>query len=227
MTFSKFKPPTTCIACISIISAFVLSSCTTVNPYTGQTQVSKTAAGAGIGVLGGAALGALIGDNSESALKGALVGGAVGGGIGLYMDTQEAEVRRQLQGSGVSVKRVGNDLVLIMPSDITFSSGSSSLKSQFGSTLNSVALVIKKYKKTSISITGHTDSDGSDSSNQSLSVSRAQSVAADLNSRGVASNRLLTNGAGEKYPVASNSSASGKAANRRVELRIVPQNSQF
>ena len=213
-------------------ATLALTSCATTNPYTGERQVSKAAAGTAIGALGGAALGALAGKSNASssrdgAIIGALSGAAIGGGVGYYMDTQEAEVRRQLQGSGVSVKRVGNDLVLNMPSDITFNSGSSNLKSEFSSTLNSVALVLKKYTKTSISITGHTDSDGSDSYNQQLSVSRASSVAYDLNGRGVSGNRLLTQGAGESQPIADNGTSAGKAANRRVELRIVPQNSQF
>ncbi|MGJ8677363.1 MAG: OmpA family protein [Akkermansiaceae bacterium] len=227
MTISKLH-----IALVTI-AATVLSSCTTVNPYTNETQVSKTATGATIGALGGAALGALIGNNRsggssrEGAITGALIGAGAGAGIGLYMDTQEADVRRQLQGSGVSVTRSGNELILNMPSDITFNSGSSALKSQFGSTLNSVALVLKKYKKTSISIIGHTDSDGAASYNQNLSVARAQAVASDLNSRGVIAARLLPQGVGEKYPVANNGTSAGKAQNRRVELRIVPVNSQF
>ncbi len=213
------------IACASM-AALTFSSCTTVNPYTGQQQASKTVKGGAIGALGGAVIGAMAGDRKD-ALKGAVVGGLLGGGIGAYMDTQEAEVRRQLQGTGVSVSRNGNDLVLNMPSDITFSSGSASIKPQFSQTLGSVGLVLKKYNRTQISIMGHTDSDGSTASNQNLSIARARSVAGVLNSRGVAGNRLLTNGAGESRPIASNATSSGKAKNRRVELRIVPQQGQF
>lgn len=213
------------IACATM-AALTLPSCTTVNPYTGDQQASKTVQGGVIGALGGAAIGAMRGDRKD-ALKGAMIGGLVGGGIGSYMDTQEAEVRRQLQGSGVSVSRNGNDLILNMPSDITFSPGSASIQPQFADTLGSVGLVLKKYNRTSISIVGHTDSDGSAASNQSLSIARARSVAGVLNSRGVAGNRILTNGEGESSPVASNASSSGKAQNRRVELRIVPQQNQF
>ncbi len=213
------------IACATMV-AMTLPSCTTVNPYTGDQQTSKTLQGGVIGALGGAAIGALTGDRKD-ALKGAAIGGLAGAGIGAYMDTQEAEVRRQLSGSGVGVTRSGDDLILNMPSDITFGSGSAQIQSQFNQTLGSVALVLKKYSKTSISISGHTDSDGSAGSNQSLSVSRAQSVASVLNSNGVAGNRILTNGYGESQPVASNATSAGKAQNRRVELRIVPQESQF
>lgn len=207
--------------------AVSLSSCATTNPYTGERQISKATTGTALGALGGAALGAIIADDTKGTVTGALAGAAVGGGIGYYMDTQEKEIRKQLEGTGVSVTRSGNDLILNMPSDITFNSGSSALKTQFSSTLQSVALVLKKYNKTSISIIGHTDSDGSTSSNQSLSVKRAQSVASDLNSRGLSGSRIITQGAGESRPVASNATSSGKAANRRVELRIVPQGSQF
>ena len=220
------KPSLLHITSIAVI-ATALPSCTTVNPFTGENQISKAARGASIGALGGALAGVLIGDDTKATLTGAVAGAAVGGGIGYYMDTQEAEVRRQLQGTGVSVTRAGDELILNMPSDITFNSGSSALKAEFSSTLQSVSLVLNKYTKTNISITGHTDSDGSTSSNQTLSVSRAQAVAQDLNSRRVSGERLLTQGAGESSPIASNSTVAGKAANRRVELRIVPKGNQF
>ena len=208
------------------MAALTLPSCTTVNPYTGEEQASKTMKGGVMGALGGAAIGALTGD-SHDALKGAMIGGVIGGGIGAYMDTQEAEVRRQLHGTGVSVTRSGDDLILNMPSDITFSTGSANLQPKFSQTLGSVALVLKKYNRTSISIVGNTDSDGSAASNQSLSISRARSVAGVLNSRGVAGSRILIKGQGESRPVASNATSAGKAKNRRVELRIIPQQNQF
>ncbi|MFT6792768.1 MAG: outer membrane protein OmpA-like peptidoglycan-associated protein [Rubritalea sp.] len=211
------------IVCAAIVS---LPSCTSVNPYTGQQQNSKTMKGGLMGALGGAAIGALTGDRKD-ALKGAMIGGLLGGGIGSYMDTQEAEVRRQLDGTGVSVSRNGNELVLNMPSDITFRSGSADLQPEFSRTLGSVALVLSKYRLTSISIVGHTDSDGSATFNQNLSISRARSVAGVLNSRGVNAMRILTRGEGESRPVASNATSSGKSQNRRVELRIIPQKNGF
>ncbi len=209
------------IACAAM-AALSLTSCTTVNPYTGQQQASKTMQGGLMGALGGAAIGAITGDRKD-ALKGAMLGGLVGGGIGSYMDTQEAEVRRQLHGTGVSVTRSGNNLILNMPSDITFRTGSANLQPKFSRTLGSVALVLKKYRLTSISIVGHTDSDGSASYNRNLSISRARSVAGVLNSRGVNGMRILTKGEGESRPVASNNTSSGKAKNRRVVLSIIPQ----
>jgi len=143
------------------------------------------------------------------------------------MDQQEAKVRQQLAGSGVGVTRDGNNLILNMPSDITFNSGQSTILPQFASTLSSVASVINQYNKTTLSITGHTDSDGTNSYNQGLSIQRANSVASYLVNSGVAANRLVTAGKGESQPVASNNTAAGKAQNRRVELYIIPQNSQF
>jgi len=143
------------------------------------------------------------------------------------MDRQEAAIRQELQGSGISVTRDGNNLILNMPSDITFDVAQSAIKSQFSQTLSSVALVLKKYDKTSINVNGHTDSDGSNSYNQGLSQSRALSVADTLRAQGVEAGRIIPQGYGESQPIASNSSSAGKAQNRRVELRITPQQSQF
>ena len=223
----------TIIATLSA-SSILLSSCATqtINPYTGQQQNSKAVSGAAMGAVAGGLIGALSGKNRSGgrkrhALKGAVLGALAGGGIGAYMDNQEAQIRRQMEGTGVSVTRSGNDLILNMPSDITFNTGSARIRPRFTETLRSVALILKKYKKTSISITGHTDSVGSSSFNQGLSVSRANSVASTLHYQGVQRYRTLTNGRGENSPVASNATARGKAKNRRVELRIVPQQNQF
>ncbi|MDB9741430.1 OmpA family protein [Akkermansiaceae bacterium] len=216
----------------SLVAAFSISSCTT-NAYTGNQQLSKTAAGGLIGAAGGALVGvaAASGQSGDKvrkkALTGALIGGVTGGGLGLYMDNQEAQIRKQLQGTGVSVTRSGNDIILNMPSDITFPVNQSAILPKFQSTLTSVALVLSKYNKTSISITGHTDSDGSSEYNQTLSSKRAYSVAQFLNSKQVSASRIQTYGRGESAPVASNSTSVGKAKNRRVELKIVPQSSQF
>ena len=220
------------IASITIAS-LALSSCTTVNPNTGQKQPSKLVKGGVLGALGGAAIGALSGNNRtggksrDHAIKGAAIGALAGMGIGGYMDRQESKMRQGMNGSGVTVTRAGNDLILNMPSDITFGSGSSSIQPQFQDTLGSVAGVLSQYNKTQISITGHTDSDGSSSYNQGLSINRARSVANALNSQGVSSSRTQTYGEGEALPIASNNTSAGKAQNRRVVIRIIPQQSQF
>ena len=203
-----------------------LIGCTTTDPYTGEQKTSKTAKGAGIGALAGAVLGAATGDNAkdrrERALKGAAIGGVVGGGVGNYMDRQEAKLRQELQGTGVQVRREGNNLYLVMPGNITFATNSADIRSDFFDVLNSVAKVLAEFNQTSIRVTGHTDSTGSDSINQPLSQRRADSVAMYLRSQKVSSSRIQSYGYGSRYPVASNDTPIGREQNRRVELELVP-----
>jgi outer membrane protein OmpA-like peptidoglycan-associated protein len=207
-------------------SAFLLTACTT-NPYTGEQQVSKGLLGAGTGAALGGAAGALIGATTsvktrKAALIGAGIGALAGGGVGVYMDNQEAKLRQRLQNSGVSVTRVGDSIVLNMPSNITFDSDQSDVKGQFYDTLNSVALVLTEFDQTIIDVVGHTDSTGDDNYNYDLSRQRAASVARYLSSQRVASSRFSVDGRGEREPIASNASTSGKAQNRRVEITIQP-----
>lgn len=204
----------------------VLSACTT-NPYTGEQQASRTAIGAGLGAGLGALSGLLVAsatdaDARKAALIGAGIGGLTGGGIGVYMDQQEAELRQQLQGTGVSVTRSGDSLILNMPSNITFDVNQSNVKGEFFGVLDSVAIVLNKFNKSLIDVYGHTDSDGSDAANQTLSEQRALSVANYLNGKSVDGRRMRVQGFGESRPIASNATSSGKAQNRRVELQIVP-----
>lgn len=209
---------------VSVLAALVLSAgCTTVNPYTGEQQTSKAVKGAGIGAAAGAVVGLLTkGDKLDNALIGAGVGAMAGGGVGYYMDVQEKKLRDRLAGTGVSVTRNGDNITLNLPSNVTFASNSSDLNSQFFTTLDSVGTVLKEYNKTVVEVAGHTDSTGSDEYNKQLSMRRAQTVANYLTGRGVKQERLLTVGAGEAYPVASNDTEQGKQLNRRVELTIVP-----
>lgn len=207
-------------------SALLLTACTT-NPYTGEQQVSKGLLGAGTGAALGGAAGALIGATTKiktkkAVLIGAGVGALAGGGIGVYMDNQEAQLRQRLQNSGVSVTRVGDSIVLNMPSNITFASNQSSVKPEFYDTLNSVALVLQEYDQTQVSVVGHTDADGSDDFNYNLSRQRAASVARYLTSQQLVGERFSVDGRGEQEPVASNASFSGKQKNRRVEITIQP-----
>ncbi len=199
------------------------AACTTVNPYTRETQTSKAVKGAGIGAAAGAVVGLLTkGDKLENALIGAGVGAIAGGGVGYYMDVQEAKLRQRLEGTGVSVARNGDNITLNMPGSITFAHDSADLNSQFYNALNGVGLVLKEYDKTLIEVAGHTDSTGSDQYNLQLSQRRAQSVANYLAGQGVKQERLMTVGGGEGYPIASNDTDAGRAQNRRVELTIVP-----
>jgi len=209
-----------------VMAAFTVTACQTTDAYTGQKKVNKTTKGAGIGALAGAVLGAATGDNSKERRKRALIGAGVGAlagaGVGAYMDKQEAELRAQLQGTGVSVTRNGDDLILNMPGNITFKTASADLNSGFFQVLDSVALVLKKFDKTLIDVEGHTDSDGDNAYNQTLSLQRANSVGGYLQSHGVNSQRVVTIGAGEERPIASNSTPQGKQQNRRVELKLQP-----
>lgn len=200
--------------------------CTTVNPYTQEQQTSKAAIGAGAGAIGGAIIGALAGGNSKERKKRALIGAGVGalagGGAGYYMDVQEAKLRQRLQGTGVSVTRVGDDLILNMPGNVTFATDSVNISSSFYKVLESVLLIFQEYESTLIQVTGHTDDIGAAQYNQVLSGRRANSVADYFRSRGVNGQRFMVHGAGESQPIASNKTANGRAQNRRVELRLSP-----
>ncbi len=206
----------------AVLAAAFLSACTT-DPYTGQPKISNLAGGAALGAAAGAGLGLLAGgDDRRNALIGAGIGALAGGAIGGYMDQQEAELRGQLQGTGVSVTRVGNNIVLNMPSNITFDTGQSALKPQFYGTLNSVAIVLRKFERSLVDVAGHTDSVGDDASNFALSQQRARSVSDYLVSQGNNPQRFYVQGFGEARPIADNSSDAGRSANRRVEIQIVP-----
>ena len=220
------KLATTGIAA-AIAGAMLLSSCAT---STGQTQDpndpnrTRTGAliGAGIGAVAGLLSGGDAVERRQRALVGAGVGGLAGAGIGAYQDRQEAALRRDLQGTGVDVIRNGDNITLNMPGNITFAFDSSNLQSQFYPVLDNVAGTLNQYNQTVIEVAGHTDSVGSDSYNQQLSVQRANAVAAYLGGKGVMQQRMIIVGAGETRPVASNDTDAGRAQNRRVEITIVP-----
>lgn len=211
---------------LAIIVSFAIIGCTTTDPYTGEQKTNNTTKGAGIGAVAGAVLGAATGNNADDrrdrALKGAAIGGVIGGGVGNYMDRQEAKLRQELQGTGVQVRREGDNLFLVMPGNITFASNSADIRSDFYSVLNSVAKVLAEFNKTSIKVTGHTDSTGGDKINQPLSERRADSVGMYLRNQKVSSARIQSYGYGSRYPVASNDTATGREANRRVELELIP-----
>ncbi len=196
------------------------------DPYTGERKVSKTAIGAGVGAVAGVGIGLLIGDHGKERRRNALIGAGVGtlagGAVGVYMDRQEAKLREQLQGTGVSVTRSGDNLILNMPGNVTFATDQSEVKSQFFPVLNSVSLVLKEFDKTFIHVAGHTDSTGSLEHNQGLSDRRASSVGAYLRAQGIRSERVLEKGYGPQHPIATNSTPEGRQTNRRVELTLEP-----
>lgn len=197
----------------------------TYDPYSGEEKTSSATKGSIIGAIGGAAIGAASSsksDRGKGALIGAASGGAIGGGVGYYMDKQEAELRNQLEGTGVRVVRNGDQIDLIMPGNITFDVNQTTIKPSFNSVLNSVALVLAKFDKTTIQISGHTDSTGAQNYNQLLSERRAGSVRDFLLNHDVAAKRTRAVGYGPNQPIASNDTASGREQNRRVELKLLP-----
>jgi outer membrane protein OmpA-like peptidoglycan-associated protein len=208
-------------------AAFLLGACQTQDPYTGEQKTSHATRGAIFGALGGAAIGALTNTSSgkqaaRNALIGAGIGALAGGAIGGYMDNQEAELRQRLRAAGVSVQRQGNNIVLVMASDITFPVDGDQVNPQFYQTLAAVGEVLAEYNKTTIEVSGHTDSSGSNQYNQDLSQRRAQSVAYILAQNGVMPQRMYVLGLGETRPVATNATPAGRARNRRVEIQIIP-----
>ena len=164
MHFKKLVP--------ALALTVAMTGCTT-NPYTGESQTSKGAWGALAGAATGAAVGALSsskGDRKKGILTGVAAGAALGGGIGYYMDVQEAKLREKLQGTGVSVTRNGDQLILNMPNNVTFDSASAQLKAAGANTLSGVAMVVAEFDKTRLNVVGHTDSTGSRELNMKLSA---------------------------------------------------------
>lgn len=202
-----------------------LTGCTTINPYSGEEQTSSAVKGGAIGAATGALVGVLASskhDRGKGALIGAATGAAVGGGIGYYMDVQEAKLRQKMKGTGVSVTRQGDNIILNMPNTVTFDTNSSQIKASGANTLSGVAMVLKEYQKTHINVVGHTDSSGGRDLNMRLSEQRADSVASNLITQGVEASRISTSGVGPDQPIASNSTAEGKAQNRRVTITLTP-----
>lgn len=197
----------------------MLNGCT-VNPYTGEQQTSKAVKYGGISAAICAALGSR--KDRETALKYAAGCGLIGAGVGVYMDTQEAKLRQELEGTGVRVQRIGNEIKLVMPGNITFPTNQAAIKDDFYPVLGSVAKVLKEFDDTTLMVSGHTDSTGKADYNQTLSQQRAQAVSNYLRSQGVAVERLSARGYGSSMPIADNKTEAGRAANRRVELDLVP-----
>jgi outer membrane protein OmpA-like peptidoglycan-associated protein len=210
----------------TLAATLTLAACSTVNPYTGEKKTSDATKGAGIGAVAGALIGVATGHDAESRRKNALIGAGagavVGGGVGAYMDVQEAKLRQQLEATGVSVTRDGDNIILNMPGNITFASDSSSVSANAKNVLNSVSLVLKQYNKTNIVVAGYTDSTGQAKYNLMLSQQRAQAVANELMNDGVDHGRVQVQGFGASNYVASNDTAAGRAQNRRVELTLIP-----
>lgn len=211
---------------VALVATLVLGGCMTYDPYSGEKEVSKTTKGAGIGAATGAVIGLITGDSSSErkrrAIQLGVIGGLAGGAVGNYMDRQEAKLRAQLEGTGVSVTRQGDNIILNMPGNVTFQTNSADINANFYPVLNSVVLVLKEFDKTVVDVAGHADSTGDEAKNMDLSQRRAQSVSAYLGSQGVNGQRLIVVGYGETRPIASNDTPEGRAQNRRVEITLQP-----
>lgn len=204
------------------LGLLLIAGCAT-NPETGQREMSKTGKGAAIGAAIGAVAGGVSGGNrGQRAAIGAAAGAAIGAGVGKYMQNQEEKLRQQTAGTGVEVKRQGDNIILNMPGRVTFASDSAQITPAFYGTLDQVAATIAEYQDTRVQVAGHTDNIGSESANQQLSERRAQAVASYLVGRGVAATRVTTIGYGETQPIASNETADGRQQNRRVEIVLSP-----
>ncbi|WP_338799050.1 OmpA family protein [Acidovorax sp. DW039] len=180
----------------------------------------RTATGAGIGAVAGAVLGSATGG---SAGTGAVVGAGVGA-LGTYiwsqnMERQKREMEQATRGTGIAVTQTpDNQLMLNIPSDISFAVGRSDIQSNFAPVLDQFAAGLRNNPNTDVRIVGHTDSTGSDAVNNPLSVDRAASTRSYLVARGVDGRRIAIDGVGSRYPIASNDTADGRARNRRVEI---------
>ena len=200
-----------------------LLSVTVVAVLLSGCEMNNTGKGAAIGAATGAVLGKATGNHKDKRLAiGAAVGAIAGAAIGNYMDKQEAAFNQELAGTGVEVVREGDQMRLVLPSNITFATGKSAISPGFYNTLQGIARVMQQYDKTFLTIVGHTDSTGSASFNQTLSEQRANSVKQYLLSQQVLPARLYAEGMGESQPIASNDTEQGKAQNRRVEIKIIP-----
>lgn len=198
-----------------IAAAALLAGCQNISDRTLGTTAGGAIIGAGIGMMAG-------GDDKRNAAIGAVVGGLAGAGIGVYMDKQEEELRRQTEGTGIEVERIGDQIALTMPSGITFDVNSASIKGDFYGPLDEVSTTLIEYPKTAVDVVGHASADGPDDYNQELSERRANSVRSYLVNSGVQSVRVQAFGLGETQPIADNSTQEGRVANRRVEIFLTP-----
>lgn len=189
----------------------------------GCDSMTKTQKGAAIGAGAGGTIGAFIGKAAGNTALGAIIGGAVGGTAGAFigrnMDRQAAEIKQTVPGA--TVTREGEGILVKFDSGILFDTDKSDLKSAARTNLANLATSLQNNPQTNILIVGHTDNTGTDTYNQALSVRRAESVKSFLMANNVASSRLTTSGKGESEPIADNSTAAGRAQNRRVEIVIV------
>lgn len=204
------------------ITYIILISSIAVSFFLYGCGASNAVKGGAIGGVSGGVVGGVIGHYAGNTVLGAIIGAAVGGTagalIGNYMDNQAEEMQNDL--AGATIERVGEGIKITFDSGILFATASSTLQSEAKRNIDNLAVILNKYPDTNILVTGHTDSDGADAYNQTLSESRAKSVSNYTATRGVSSSRFSVVGLGENEPVASNDTENGKHLNRRVEIAI-------
>jgi outer membrane protein OmpA-like peptidoglycan-associated protein len=207
---------------ISFLAALGLALAIILSQVLMGCKANNTQKGGAIGAGAGGAIGGLIGHKSGNTAVGAIIGAAVGGTagalIGRHMDKQAEELKKDLKGA--KVERVGEGILITFDSGLLFETDKSDLEANTKANLDQLAQTLKKYEDTNILVEGHTDNTGDDNYNMKLSDQRAESVENYLVTQGVAKTRVTTKGYGESQPVADNNTASGRQANRRVEVAI-------
>lgn len=202
---------------LTLAAGLALSACAYNNG-----MPNRTATGALIGGVTGAAVGNAIGDDDRSTIIGGVAGATIGGLIGANIAQQERELNQQLAGTGARITNTGSQLRVILPEDVTFPTGSDQVDPAFYPALREVANSLNAHPQSMVRVVGHTDNVGSEAYNRQLSVDRALSVSRILIRYGVSSSRITYSGRGMNEPITSNSTAAGRATNRRVEVVITP-----
>lgn len=208
---------------LSIVAALGLTACEA--PTTRiQDPNYRAQNGAVMGALGGAVLGTMFSDHKGAgALRGAALGGLLGAGIGANLDAQAADMRARLGNPNVTVTNMGDYLLVNLPDDVLFATGSATLRPDLQDEIRSIAANLVTYPDSNIEVVGHTDNVGAAAMNMDLSQRRAYSVSSILIGSGVPSGRVSSYGMGEDHPIASNLTDAGRAQNRRVEILVRPR----
>ncbi|WP_237717831.1 OmpA family protein [Pontibacter sp. BAB1700] len=188
-----------------------------------KTGMNKTTKGGIIGAGSGAVVGGIIGNRMGNTAAGAIIGAAVGGAtgavIGRRMDKQAEELEKSMENA--KIERVGEAIRINFDSGILFAVNSAELSANAKKDIDGLVNTLQKYEGTNIIIEGHTDNTGSRELNQGLSERRAQAVANYARTRGVDASRMQAKGYAFDQPIADNTTAEGRAQNRRVEIIII------
>lgn len=207
---------------VVVVASLALAACDSTSRI--QDPNYRTQNGAVAGAVGGAILGSMFTNDKNGALHGAILGGLAGGLIGNSLDAQAADMRNRLGNPNVTVTNMGGYLLVNLPDDVLFATGSATLRPDLQGEIRSIAANLVSYPNSRIEVVGHTDNVGAAAMNMDLSQRRAFSVANILIGAGVPNGRLSAYGRGESQPVASNLTEAGRAQNRRVEIIVRPRN---